>query len=27
VTETALLTREWWRDIPIRIEMMSFNEL
>jgi predicted glycoside hydrolase/deacetylase ChbG (UPF0249 family) len=27
VTETTLLTGEWWRDIPIPIQMISFNEL
>jgi predicted glycoside hydrolase/deacetylase ChbG (UPF0249 family) len=26
-TERALLTGEWWRDIPIPIQMISFNEL
>jgi len=27
VAETALLTREWWRDVPFPIQMMSYNEL
>jgi predicted glycoside hydrolase/deacetylase ChbG (UPF0249 family) len=27
LTETALLTKEWWRDIPNPIQMISFNEL
>lgn len=27
VAETALLTREWWRDVPFPIQVMSYNEL
>jgi len=25
--ETVLLTREWWRDLPFPIQMISYNEL
>lgn len=27
VAETALLTREWWRDVPFPIQVMSYNDL